>query len=210
MLGLWDAFTTYANEWYIIITVIVLGYLWSLRDGYDGDLMLVYAAIVGWSGFVYLNFIGLQWAPVSLNEVYYLDWIVSTPLLALAISMTVTGRVTAEARRAALAQVGVIAFGWMAFRQETGDIAPFAISAVLLIYVLWQLWQIPGMKRNADLFAIYAVTWVTYPILWWIAGGDLIAIQEWMVLVPLVSKHGAVLFDLHRSKARTVAVGVGI
>ena len=173
-----------------------------------------------WSGLAYLamavNQGKLEVAGQLTHYARYADWIVTTPLLLLALALTAMNkgpkRVTLIATLMGT-QVIVIATGLIAdlSTDDTLRYLWYTVSVVAFFIVLYLIWmplrQIAN-HHSKELGSVYGrvvtyftVFWVCYPIVWIIGPSGLGLInQDWdtllYVVLPIFSKVGFSLYDL--------------
>lgn len=175
-----------------ISLAVVTSLVYMYRNGtIDMTKLLLHGAVVSWSGLQYLNFT-FNFYP--LEYTYYVDWVVSTPLLVLALVYTSTGSIGRNGVLAAATQAGVIVSGYLAV--TTDLMQPFfLLSTGLLITLFIQLYEIGGYTEKPVLHGILLLTWITYPLVWIKYDGQLLMSQLELVVLPLVSKHVFALWD---------------
>ncbi len=180
-----------------------------------------------WSGLAYLSMVlpqmQLQQGKVVVagqitHYARYLDWIVTTPLLLLALSLTAMHYLAKKdwTLIASLmgTQVIVIASGliadlstvpWVRYLWYINGVVPFLI-------VLWGIWGSLRAKTRSQgrqlselydkLAAYFTVFWICYPIVWIIGPSGLAWINQTFetflfCLLPFFSKVGFSFLDLH-------------
>lgn len=137
---------------------------------------LIHFFIVTWSGLMYLNFLGNT--PLT-DFGWYADWMISTPLIVLALGLTaMKDRETrwdliggAMGMQFMLIISGIIS-------QESGSTYAFWIGCVLLlgvIYFIWKPFREMALDTSEKLGRIYtslaayiSVLFVLYPAVWYI------------------------------------------
>jgi bacteriorhodopsin len=174
-----------------------------------------------WSGLAYLSMLtGQGIVEVAGREVYlarYLDWLVTTPLLLLALFWTATHR--ARERRYALlgmligAQVVMILSGLIADLSSDPGLRNlwFGVGCAALLAVFWIFWgplRAVAEWQGSDLGRVYkiaagylTVQWCLYPLIVYAgpshAGLLGQAATTWLlVIVPFFSKVGFSAVDL--------------
>ena len=174
-----------------------------------------------WSGLAYFaTMTGQGVTEIAGREVYfarYLDWVVTTPLLLMALFWTATFRV--KTRRYALAGMLVGAQVVMILSGLIADTAPspalrnvwFAIGCAALVAVFWIFWgplRAIAAMQGADLARVYTITaayltvqWCLYPLIVYAgpshAGVIERPLETWLlVIVPFFSKVGFSFVDL--------------
>ncbi|QZA89497.1 hypothetical protein K0C01_05010 [Salinarchaeum sp. IM2453] len=184
------------KQLYALVSLLGAAALYLYDWGVDERIQTLHALILGWSGLMYLNF-ETEWYVVELT--YYADWILTTPMLVLALAVTATGEISERAWKAAVAQGGVITTGYLAVDAGDGMAMMFLLSCGLLVYVLLSLRELISEDLEL-LYWITAGTWVLYPVVWWYTGGELLAAPVAMVLIPFISKHGLAIADITIAK----------
>lgn len=174
-----------------------------------------------WSGLAYFaTMTGQGVFEVGGREVYvarYLDWVVTTPLLLLALFWTATYR--AKTRRYALAgmlvgaQVIMILSGLIADLTVSPALRNvwFGIGCAALLAVFWIFWgplRAVAALQGADLARVYAIAatyltvqWCLYPLIVYAGPSyagllDGTAVVWLLVIVPFFSKVGFSFVDL--------------
>ena len=175
-----------------------------------------------WSGLAYLAMaFGLGQSEVAGQTVYwgrYADWIVSTPLLLVALGLTAMHRL--ERRDTALlgaivgADVVMIACGFVAdFAADPTARAVFFLcgcaALVVVLYLTWGPLRKLAHRQGADLGRVYTTVlgiltalWIAYPTIWWLGPSGVGAISQALetalfVFVPIASKVGFSAVDLY-------------
>ena len=195
--------------------------LWA-RDpkGVHREEYLVAICIPAWSGLAYLMMAsGLGQAEVAGQTTYwgrYLDWIVSTPLLLVALFLTATHRLRDRPytllAAVVAADVAMIASGAIGdFAVGTARYVFFAIGVVALGIVFWLTWgpmRALAYRQGDDLGRVYTIVlaylsacWVGYPLIWILGPSGVGAIPQpaetlLFVLLPIASKVGFSILDL--------------
>ena len=195
--------------------------VWA-RDpkGVHREEYLVAIAIPVWSGLIYLMMaIGLGTADGGDRVIHwgrYLDWIVTTPLLLVALFLTATHRL--RERPYTLLAAVVAADVVMIATGAIGDFAPegarlmfFAIGVGALLVVLGLTWgpmRALAYSQGEDLGRVYVIVlsyltacWIGYPLIWILGPSGVGAIGPWLetllfVLLPIASKVGFSILDL--------------
>jgi bacteriorhodopsin len=177
-----------------------------------------------WSGLAYLSMAfnqgQLQIDNQTTYYARYLDWVVTTPLLLLALSFTAMHYVKKNKTLIAGlmgADVVMILSGLIA------DLSPtplryvwYLIGVVAFLVILWLIWnplRAIADSQGPDLARIFrrvagllSVLWVAYPAVWLLgpSGIGLIG-QTWdtalFVFVPIISKVGWSFFDLRELRS---------
>lgn len=171
----------------LIATYIVMSLLLSIIFGYKyyktkRTGSLISTIIVGWSGFIYINHF-LEVVP--LRQMYLYDWIISTPLLVLSLTLLNNNeRITSTGLIASALQGLVILTGFLA----TGFDIWFFTGTVLMLGVFKLLWSMKR-KGNELFYLLLFGTWSLYPFVWWYAGNNLESVTVALVILPFISKH---------------------
>lgn len=209
---------------YIVCMAVgaIVFFIWSKEPkGVHESEYTVAILIPVWSGLVYLAMsYGMGQTEVAGQTTYwgrYVDWIITTPLLLLALGLTAMHRL--EQRDGALlwALVGtdvvMIVCGLVA-DLSTGEARTvfylcgvFALVAIL--YLTWGPLRKLAYKQGDDLGRVFdivggmlSILWFAYPIIWWIgpSGSGIISqrVETWLyVVVPIISKVGFSAVDLY-------------
>ncbi len=200
----------------------LLFFIWSRNPrGVHESEYTVAILIPVWSGLVYLAMsYGMGQTEIAGQTTYwgrYVDWVVTTPLLLLALALTAMHRL--ERRDAALlwALVGtdviMILCGLVA-DLSTGPARAvfFLCGTAALLVILWMTWgplRQLAYRQGDDLGKVYttvatllSVLWMAYPTIWWLgpSGSGIIGqgLETWLyVIVPVVSKVGFSAVDLY-------------
>ena len=218
-----DQTTLYAIYIAFMAAGALLFAFWS-RDpkGVHRSEYAVAIMIPVWSGLAYLAMaFGLGQSEVAGQTTYwarYADWIVSTPLLLLALGLTAMHRL--ERRDTALlwalvgADVVMIACGLVAdlAGDDTARSVFFLCGCVALgviFYLTWVPLRALAHRQGADLGRVYttvltmlSVLWIAYPTIWWLGPSGMGAISQGLesvlfVVVPILSKVGFSAVDLY-------------
>ena len=174
---------------YSLLSFLLIPVIWY--SGADRITRFLAVGVVGWSGLVYLNF---QFNLFSLTGTYFLDWIVSTPLL-VAGFLYESGASLRRVVGTALLQVGVVLYGFSALVFPEFFTAFFVFSSLLMVSVLISLGEFFGENRLA--YVLIASTFLGYPLLFWVSEGVLTEVALWLVVLPLVSKHVVALVEVY-------------
>ena len=182
---------------------------------------LVAATIPVWSGLAYLAMgLGLGTVEVAGQTTYwarYADWVVTTPLLLVALWMTATTR-TEKRHHAPTLVTLIVADVVMILSGLVADLSAgparyvfYAVGVVALGVVFWTVWG--PLRRVAQhdpevsdayvkVAAFLAVFWVGYPLTW-ILGPSGVGVfgqttdTVLFILLPIFSKVGFSVYDLH-------------
>lgn len=205
-----------------ILTAIVSGlaFLW-LGKKYEKNVPwkfpIIHFFIVMWSALMYLNFI--YETPLS-NYAWYMDWIISTPLIVAALTLSalynskkpkyyllaaVMGLQAMLILAGALAQATPTALGTQVF---------FWFSVMLMFGVFYLIFKpiraeakktSPMLGKKFDYLGIYVIVfWLTYPTVWYfsdvvgIAGGlGAFETSLLFVVLPFMCKQAFGFLDLY-------------
>ncbi|WP_345239215.1 bacteriorhodopsin [Pontibacillus salipaludis] len=219
-----SSFVTGMHWAYFAIMMIGAIYFYFLSRNPQGVPSYEYVlaiTIPAWSGVAYLSIaLGqglLEEAEKTIYFARYLDWVITTPLLLLALGLT--AMIEHKKKNIALLFSLVVADVFMIL---TGLIADFSDGAVkyiwyvlgvlalcLILYIIWY-----PLKRMADhtgeelsrhykRIALYlTVFWVLYPTAWILGSSGLDVTQETMeilafIILPIFSKIGFSILDLY-------------
>lgn len=198
-------------------------YFWSLSrrpKGVPQHEYLIAIFIPVWSGLAYLAMaLGQGQVEVAGQIAYYaryLDWVVSTPLLLIALSLTAMQFIEKDkVLISALVgtQIIVILTGLFADLSERGWVRAlwFLCGTVAFLIVLQILWgplrkkarqQQQGLSNLYDrLLTYFTVLWISYPVVWIIGPSGLGLISPTLevflfCLLPFFSKVGFSVLDL--------------
>ena len=219
---------TFPDPLYLFYAVcMALGALfffyWS-RDpkGVHREEYLVATLIPIWSGLAYLAMaFGLGQTEVAGQTTYwarYADWIVTTPLLILALALTANHR--KQERNGVLIGAAIAADVIMILCGLIGDLAEpglvrylfFFIGVLALLavfYITWGPFRRTAYSEGEDLGKVYdrvagylSIFWVGYPLVWILgpSGTGLLSqqVDTWLfIILPLFSKVGFSLLDLY-------------
>ena len=181
---------------------------------------LVAAFIPIWSGLAYLT-MGLGYGTVEVagQTTYwarYADWIVTTPLLLVALWMTATTQQEKRPHVPTLitivaADVVMILSGLIAdLTAGTARYVFYAVGVVALLVVFWTAFtslrriahQDPEVGKIYDRVATYlALFWIGYPLTWILGPSGLGVVSQpvdtaLFILLPIFSKVGFSILDL--------------
>ena len=200
-----------------------LFFVWS-RDpkGVHREEYLVATLIPIWSGLVYLAMsFGLGTIEVAGQTTYwarYVDWIVTTPLLILALALTANHR--KERRNGVLIGAAIAADVIMILCGLIGDLVTeplvrylfFGIGVVALcviFYITWVSFREIAYSEGDDLGRLYdkvagylSVFWVGYPLTWLLGPSGINVLPQIVdtylfIFLPLFSKVGFSVLDLY-------------
>lgn len=160
---------------------------------------LYHTLIVGWSALIYLS-AALEILP-EIVPYFYIDWIVSTPLMLLAFAASAAEDDLNILRGAAALQVLVILAG--AAADVSGELIFFVIGTVIAIGIFVIIWTFPLRHREPQyegLAVFLTIVWTVYPIVWILENEGFIGQTLFtflLVVVPMVSKIGFGVIDLY-------------
>lgn len=178
-------------------------------------LYVIHAAIVVWSATMYMNF--LYETPVS-SIAWYLDWIVSTPLIVLALALTAQFQQPHMAWGPTWLLIGAqaltIVTGLLAHvtSSVTGMYMWFTLGCGMMLIVWYVIW-FPMMRiarehsailhrKYMQLGALVILLWLTYPTVWIVSPLGLGYISYattsiLFVILPVLCKSGFGFLDLY-------------
>ena len=199
----------------------VLFFVWSRKPkGVHEAESTVAILIPVWSGLAYLAMsYGLGQSEVAGQTTYwgrYADWIVTTPLLILALGLTAMHRLKQRDGALLWALVGtdvvMIACGLVADLTTGPARTVFFLcgcfALLVLFYLVWGPLRQLAFRQGEDLGGVYTTVagllsalWIAYPTIWWLgpSGSGAIgqSLESWLfVIVPIVSKVGFSAVDL--------------
>lgn len=204
---------------YCCIMVLSAFGFFAMRQSYGTSVPLIFyfihTGIVLWSGLQYVHFV---FNTDLAAYAYYMDWIVSTPLIVLALALT--GMIQAKEKSwtntlgIIFCQVVIIVTGL--FAQLTGPtnagITFFALGNIAMLGVFYFIWG-PFMSiakaSSVELFSKYRflgiyviLLWIAYPVIWLLGTPGLKIISEnathlWFIFLPIVCKAGFGFLDLY-------------
>jgi bacteriorhodopsin len=213
---------------YIVAMAIGAAYFILLSRNPQGVPKYEYAVaafIPIWSGLAYLS-MTLPHGPLEQGKVEvagqiahyarYLDWIVTTPLLLLALAWTAMHYMSKDWTLIGSlmgTQVIVVVSGFIADLSEVSWVRFlwYSIGVVAFLGVLWMIWgplrsktrDEPALARFFDrLTAYFTVLWICYPIVWILGPSGFRIIGQTFetflfCLIPFFSKVGFSFLDLH-------------
>jgi bacteriorhodopsin len=163
-----------------IVTALASGLLYFLLskkwDNVPKKFPIIHFFIVTWSGLMYLNF--LNATPLS-DFGWYMDWMVSTPLILLALGLTAMHN--SKTRWDLLGLLMGLQFMLVVtgiISQESGMTFAYWIGNALLLGVIYLLWgPFKQMayetsdtlgKSYTTLASYISVFFVLYPVVWYI------------------------------------------
>ncbi|WOD39560.1 bacteriorhodopsin [Nodosilinea sp. E11] len=174
-----------------------------------------------WSGLAYMAMAvdqgKLEIAGQLAHYARYIDWVVTTPLLLLALGLTAMHRMAKDwVMIGSLmgTQVVVVVTGLVADLSTTPEIRYlwYFCGVGAFLVVMWGIWgpmraktreQGPELSNFYDsLLTYFTVLWIGYPVVWIIGPSGLGLINQDMdtllfCVLPFFSKVGFSFFDLH-------------
>lgn len=177
----------------------------------------IHFCIVTWSALMYMNLI---FDTVIKPYTWYADWIISTPLIMLALGLTAMYPLQ-KINYALLfgllsTQVMIIATGYLAHicPTDTGKLTFFIVGNVLMLLLFYLVAgplraisaQTPAMKQKfSNLTVLLLIFWISYPVAWIIGtpGYGLIspfATNVLFVVLPILCKPVFGLLDIYLLK----------
>lgn len=124
-------------------------------------LGLIHFIISFWSGLVTLNYL-LEFVPVQ--QTLFFDWVVTTPLLVIALGLTVIDSSLFSQDKtilAALLQIGVICTGYLASAQ---GISWFWLGSVFLAGVFYLIVSEVSGLLGRFVVSVFFLIWLLYPV----------------------------------------------
>lgn len=176
---------------------------------------LIHFFIVTWSGFMYMNLI----FKTPLSEfTWYADWVVSTPLIVLALGLTACYEKLQKPKDLLAALMGLQALTIIpgAFAQmaetQSGMLMFYSIGWIAMFGVFYLIWG-PFMKiaeqsgpriylKYKTLAYFVILFWVTYPLIWILGTPGLKIISDYtttvmFIVLPILCKSGFGFLDLY-------------
>ena len=148
------------------------------RDRVPEVFFWIHFFIVSWSALIYLNLVfSTPIAPFA----YYMDWIVSTPLIMLALSFTAMYPLSKihwpSVFALMMTQAMVISTGYLAqiSTSEPGKLSFFAVGNMLMLIIFYLVFvplkkiaeQNAQVKKKYLYLSYLLVTfWISYPVVW--------------------------------------------
>lgn len=200
----------------------VLFFTWSRKpSGVHESEYTVAILIPVWSALAYLGMsFGMGQSEVAGQTAFwgrYVDWVVSTPLLLLALGLTAMHRLKRRDGALLWALVGtdviMILCGLVAdLSTGTARTVFFLCGCGALLFIFYLSWgplRQLAYKQGKDLGKVYdtvggmlSVLWVAYPAIWWLgpSGAGILGqgLETWLyVIVPILSKVGFSAVDLY-------------
>lgn len=175
----------------------------------------IHSTIVLWSGLMYVHFIySTSFAPF----VYYMDWIVSTPLIVLALGLTAMIKTQKKewsyVFMLVVLQVMIIITGLFAqvIGPNQAGLAFFALGNIAMLgvfYLVWGPFMHIAYESGSDLYKKYRmlgllviVFWLSYPAIWIMGTPGLQVLspfvtQLFFTVLPILCKAGFGFLDLY-------------
>lgn len=209
---------------YVLGMAIGAFHFWSLSRNPRGVPQYEYLVAIFipiWSGLAYMAMALDQGKVESANQIAhyarYLDWIVTTPLLLLALSWTAMQHIKKDWTLIGFlmsTQVVVITTGLIADLSEREWVRYlwYICGVVAFLIVLWGIWGPLREKTHEQerelldlynkLLIYFTVLWIGYPIVWIIGPSGLGWINQTtdtflFCILPFFSKVGFSFLDLH-------------
>lgn len=196
-------------------------YLSTVWQTVPKKFALIHFFIVTWSGLMYLNFIGRK--TFMSDYAWYLDWMISTPLIVLALGLTATVESDQDHTKLITALLGLqfmmIVTGLIS--QETQQVNAYAfwVGCGLLVGVLYLLWkpireiaykssEMLGTKYDV-LAAYISGFFILYPAIWYLGTpGPMNTLTDFQtsvafVILPFFCKQVFGFLDLYMIKKVT-------
>lgn len=196
-------------------------------QGVPGYEYLIAFIIPVWSGAAYLAMVfGLGKTEVygqTAHWARYVDWVVTTPLLLLALAFTALNQTRDKARHATLVAGLLAADVFMIVTGLVADFSPYPLrylwyllgcaALVVILAIVWGPLRRIAEGSSPELGAVYrrvagllAVLWIGYPLFWILGPSGVRVISqsaETMLFVvwPILSKVGWSLVDLASLRA---------
>jgi len=171
--------------WMYIITAFLSGlaflYLSRVWSDVPRRFPIVHFFIVSWSGLMYLNFVEGQ--TLLSNYAWYVDWMISTPLIVLALALTATYKSDKNHYDLIAALMGLqfmlIVTGIISQEAASTPAYAFWIGCGLLVGVAYLLW-FPFRKIAENTSEVLAkkykilagyitVFFALYPVAWYLS-----------------------------------------
>jgi bacteriorhodopsin len=154
----------------------------------------IHAAVALWSGGVY----ALRTVELFGGYGLYVDWVVSTPLMLVAVAATARA---APVGRLIAAQVATVVAGVAA--ALTDSLVWFLVGVVPAVWVVTTVNRLDVSPRLRDWVTVF---WIVYPVIWVLGPGTGTlrpsTTATLFVVIPAVSKVGLGLLDLGRPVLR--------
>ncbi len=206
----------------VYVTVMALSaaaFLWMSKNWGDvpKKFYLIHFFIVSWSGLMYLNILyDTSFADVA----FYMDWIVSTPLIVLALGLTAyrthdsvdwTNVGTLVGLQFVLIVAGIMAH---LASSVAATWAFFGVSTAFMLGVIYMIWG-PMMRATKEsdvlnneyhILGLFVIaTWLTYPTIWAlgsVGGAGLGVLSSYQVtlgyvIMPFLCKAGFGFLDIY-------------
>jgi bacteriorhodopsin len=226
-----------ADPLYLVYTIamslsVLLFFYWS-RDpkGVHREEYLVATLSPVWSGLVYLAMaFGLGQTEIAGQTTYwarYVDWIITTPLLLLALAFTANH--FKKKRNGVLIATVIAADVIMIVCGLVGDLVDYplrylffaigVLALVVIFYITWSPFRKIAYSEGNELGKVYdqvagylSLFWIAYPTVWLLGPSGLGVLSQsvdtWMfIILPFFSKVGFSVLDLYllRKLSPTVA-----
>ena len=181
---------------------IYLGKKWKIPKHF----ILLHSTIVGWSGLMYL-FIAYQTSIADLAR--YFDWVVSTPLLLMALYFTaILNKKGNYSLMLSLLILQPIVILTGLFADFLGDLRYFYLGLFLLaiiIKIIWvDLYKLAVNKKKYDfLLKYFTIQWLLYPLVFILYPLNFISLETYnflFVILPIFSKAVFGFIDLYLLK----------
>ena len=190
--------------------------------GVPGYEYLIAFMIPVWSGAAYLAMVFGQGKTEAYGQVAhwarYVDWVVTTPLLLLALAFTALHE-TKDKKRHVTLLVGLVAADvFMILTGLVADLSPYPLrylwyalgcaALVVILAIVWGPLRRIAEASSPELGAVYrrvagllAVLWIGYPLFWILGPSGVRVIDQstetlLFVVWPILSKVGWSLVDL--------------
>ena len=195
--------------------------------GVPGYEYLIAFIIPVWSGAAYLAMVFGQGKTEAFGQVAhwarYVDWVVTTPLLLLALAFTALHE-HADKRRHTTLVAGLLAADvFMILTGLVADLSPYPLrylwyllgcaALVVVLSIVWGPLRRVAEASSPELGRVYrrvagllAVLWIGYPLFWILGPSGVRLIEQstetaLFVVWPILSKVGWSLFDLTSLRA---------
>ncbi|WP_169720904.1 bacteriorhodopsin [Alteribacter aurantiacus] len=198
---------------------VYFAYLAFHRKGVPRAEYLVAFIIPTWSGVAYASIAlgqGLvEWGDRVIYFARYLDWVVTTPLLLLALAMTAMYTISKD--RVIIGGL-IVADVFMVLTGLIAEFSPspikyvwYILGVVAFLIILWIIWwplRAKAKSQNHYVYRVFlivagylSILWVGYPTVWLLGPSGLgvisqITDQALFVSLPIFSKVGFSILDL--------------
>ena len=184
VIMVYDAIAASGSETFILAYILTaflsgLAFLALSRkwDNVPLKFPIIHFFIVTWSGIMYLNFLN---GTVFSDFGWYMDWLISTPLILLALGLTAMhGRETRWDLLSALMGLQFMLIVTGIISQESGQWYAFHVGNALLLGVIYLLWgplrsmaqeTSEKLGRSYTILATYiSAFFVLYPTAWYLS-----------------------------------------